>query len=449
MHDLDSDLELCIRIIDKSGSLSLELPAGHGKTEMLARLAHLLASAGYKTLVLTHTHVGVNTVRSRLRRLYGNSASVSVRTIDSWMEEIIRYLPNSSGFDIRSDLSGRRYKLIREGVLKVLQNRHVIDMIRASAQVVLVDEYQDCDQYQHEFVKCLKNVIGIPIAVFGDPMQAVFRFQRDVTFPHWETEVTCEFPSVTISAEPYRWLGKNEKLGHWIREQRSLLRVGARIKVDESISSLSTLDSISDIARLDVQNNRDSWAFLTKWNPNAIEYLRAIGAPFVLHEVADNALVADLILSLDISDDALSIRLPSFIQSVALSSTPVDIVDLIAEHMSDRFEIGSAMALRRLLSCLLTDNDRWLHRRNSVLEVVHVLDVMSSSRGSITAQEALAIVRKRISRYGRYQGRHVVTRPIVSKGAEFINCIVDLTEMSVEEVYVSISRPTNRLFVLQ
>ena len=53
-------------MVDASDLLKVRLwsvvaPAGHGKTELIARTAAL----GKRTLILTHTHAGVHAIRSR------------------------------------------------------------------------------------------------------------------------------------------------------------------------------------------------------------------------------------------------------------------------------------------------------------------------------------------------------------------------------------------------
>jgi hypothetical protein len=68
---------------------SLIAPAGHGKTEAIAKTAAL----GIRTLVLTHTHAGVNALRSRLKRLGVPAAAANVDTIDGWCMRYVRALP--------------------------------------------------------------------------------------------------------------------------------------------------------------------------------------------------------------------------------------------------------------------------------------------------------------------------------------------------------------------
>src|SRR5690348_11278782 len=76
---------------------SVELPAGCGKTELIASVTKAAADADRRSLVLTHTHAGVDALRRRLRRVGVPTASVNVRTLDSWCFDLIRSFPMLSG----------------------------------------------------------------------------------------------------------------------------------------------------------------------------------------------------------------------------------------------------------------------------------------------------------------------------------------------------------------
>ena len=47
---------------------SIELPAGTGKTQLIAAVASLAGDLGKRTLILTHTNAGVTVIKNRLRR---------------------------------------------------------------------------------------------------------------------------------------------------------------------------------------------------------------------------------------------------------------------------------------------------------------------------------------------------------------------------------------------
>jgi len=63
---------------------SIELPAGTGKTQIVAGLAAAAAERLERPLVLTHTNAGVDALRRRLRSFGVRAGAVQVDTIASW-----------------------------------------------------------------------------------------------------------------------------------------------------------------------------------------------------------------------------------------------------------------------------------------------------------------------------------------------------------------------------
>ena len=51
-------------------------------------------------------------------------------------------------------------------------------MLKASYAGIIVDEYQDCIQVQHEIVLAMNK--HLPVVVLGDPMQGIFSFAGDL-----------------------------------------------------------------------------------------------------------------------------------------------------------------------------------------------------------------------------------------------------------------------------
>lgn len=61
---------------------SVVMPAGAGKTHLLAAAAKHIVDGGGKVLVITHTNAGVHAVAARLKR-FGVTTGVQVTTITS------------------------------------------------------------------------------------------------------------------------------------------------------------------------------------------------------------------------------------------------------------------------------------------------------------------------------------------------------------------------------
>jgi DNA helicase-2/ATP-dependent DNA helicase PcrA len=69
-------------------------PAGYGKTHLIAEST--LHAKG-RQLILTHTHAGVNALRTKLRALQVSTTQVHVDTIASWSLRLCLAYGSTSG----------------------------------------------------------------------------------------------------------------------------------------------------------------------------------------------------------------------------------------------------------------------------------------------------------------------------------------------------------------
>ena len=212
------DFEALSRDILMSTPCLVEMPAGTGKTQLLATMASILSAAGCRTLILTHTNAGVAAIESRLRRLGLPLHETTIATVASWAERVTTAYPDSSGIDrsiVRGDenyFDGRV-----QGACQLASTDWFAEMIATSHQAVLVDEYQDCNLYQHELVVALSKAIARTV-VLGDPLQRIFDFKGE-PFPDWSA-VEQEFPVYSdIVPYPHRWSGHNMALGEWLLDE--------------------------------------------------------------------------------------------------------------------------------------------------------------------------------------------------------------------------------------
>jgi len=70
-------------------------PAGCGKTQLIAEAVYL--DAARRSLILTHTHAGVDALRKRLKALGAAASTYQVDTIAGWSLRLAVSFPNTSG----------------------------------------------------------------------------------------------------------------------------------------------------------------------------------------------------------------------------------------------------------------------------------------------------------------------------------------------------------------
>lgn len=122
---------------------SLEMPAGTGKTQLVAAMAAITTELGHRTLVLTHTHAGVDAIRRRLRKFGVPKQAVHVDTITGWAFDLVRSYPNLAGVTVPAVPDWTKSADYVAGAIKVAQSRAIQDMHAVSFEYFIVDEYQD------------------------------------------------------------------------------------------------------------------------------------------------------------------------------------------------------------------------------------------------------------------------------------------------------------------
>jgi hypothetical protein len=223
---MDDTLRVTALSIRAALPCSIELPAGAGKTHLVAGLAAAGAERGERTLILTHTNAGVDVLRRRLRQFGVDKSVIRVETIARWSFDLIRHYPMLSGLVLGADPDWARSCQYYGGGAIAIQAQAIRRVLQASYGLVIVDEYQDCVVEQHELILALHDCL--PVCVFGDPLQSIFDFGGNVTVK-WAKEVAAAWPALALPVHPWRWQGYHEELGRWLISIRHSLYDGKPI----------------------------------------------------------------------------------------------------------------------------------------------------------------------------------------------------------------------------
>lgn len=209
-------------------------PAGCGKTYLIAET--LTRHHGEKPiLVLTHTNAGVAALRKRLDDRGVTPRAYKLSTIDGWAIRLISQFPKRSEHDssILSLANPKNdYPKIRDAAWKLLKSEHISDVLKASYDRLIVDEYQDCSIPQHAIVYFAAKIL--PTCVLGDDMQSIFGWQGN-ELADWNKHVCTHFPVAGELGTPWRWnnAGK-QKFGEWLLEVRKKLIAGEAIDLQKA-----------------------------------------------------------------------------------------------------------------------------------------------------------------------------------------------------------------------
>lgn len=210
------------------GRGTVTAPAGCGKTHLIADA--LSRHGGTKPiLVLTHTNAGVAALRGRLDRAGVPTRSYRLSTIDGWALRLLNMFPKRAGHDpaiCQITNPGVHYPAIRDAASNLLQAGHLNDVLAATYERLIVDEYQDCSEPQHAIV--LHAAAVLPTCVLGDPMQAIFTFGGPM--PDWDRDVCVQFPLAGELSTPWRWINAGEEgFGRYLLSVRHELVAGRTI----------------------------------------------------------------------------------------------------------------------------------------------------------------------------------------------------------------------------
>lgn len=449
---------------------SIELPAGAGKTQIVAALAVVATELGERPLVLTHTNAGVDVLRRRLRRFGVTGSAVRIDTIASWSFDLVRHYPLLSGVTVPDEPDWTKSKEYYAGAAVAASASAIQAVLQASYGLVIVDEYQDCVIEQHALVVAIGE--SLPVCVFGDSLQNIFTFGDNVTV-RWDSDAVARWPAVPLSVKPWRWDGHNEALGRWLIDIRPRLAGGQPI--DLACAPLSWRSPVSAPraainACYELASAAGSVVAIKQFAHECAAVAAQTNGSYGMMEELEGRFMARFAAIVDDGDPRLI--------AVATRNFAKDCISGIASKLLDSAVAGKLARglpvtnLRRpgaerqlvLLSGLLNDSSPTrvaetltaieqleagrLYRREAWRDMIKALTVAGASDGVSVAQ-ALSRVRDRARRVGRPPEIRVVSRPLLIKGLEYDHAIVlDPQPLSATELYVALSRARKTLTVI-
>lgn len=441
------------------GNAAIVAPAGHGKTEIIAKVAAM----GRRALILTHTHAGVHAIRARIKRLGIPHARVAVDTIAGWCMRYAHAFPGVAKPPDGMPQTGEQWNQLYRGTASALAVQAVREVIAASYDRILIDEYQDCQGLQHDLAIALSQVV--PTLIFGDPMQGIFEFAGATL--SWEREIHPAFPFAGTLETPYRWAGRNPELGQWIAETREKLLSGESIDLSDRRITYRESNDAFDMGTLfeGIDGKEGSIAAIHCNKKICYGLAKAANGGYqAIEEVAANRLRV-FANAWDRTADART-RVEAFIglsndcfrKRAALEGEAPDPEDVavqqsmreVARHVGER---GGADKIAHLFA-LARKRPRWkLYRSELWRDAERVAMEVAAGRAE-TMEAASLAVRQRVSNSGRKLPKRTVATPLLLKGLEFDHVVIpDATHFANERFaqaklfYVAISRATRTLTI--
>jgi len=444
-------------------------PAGCGKTHLIAD-ALTRHDKAKPILILTHTNAGVVALRGRLDRACVAPKSYRLFTIDGWAMRLISTFPLRAGHAptlLNLSNPATDYPNIRVAAARLLKAGHIIEMLAANYDRLIVDEYQDCSVRQHALVAYAAKTL--PTVVLGDPLQAIFGFGLD-NLVKWD-DVTKYFPVVGQLNTPWRWINAGaESLGRWLLAVREKLLRGEPIDLREAPNRVRwvELDGSDDQAkRLAAARVR---------GPGADPRVLIIGDskyPASQHQFASEIPGAVTVEAVDLRDliafarrfdinapDAID-QLAVFAQSVMSNVGATDFVTRVrAIQQSAPAEVSDAeraalqfvrapnyLAAVDLLVEIEKQGGVRTHRPAVLRACIRALQLCHGTEG-LSLPDAAIQMREQNRLIGRPLPKRAVGSTLLLKGLEGDVCVVlNAAALNAPNLYVAMTRGARGLFV--
>ena len=452
---------------------SLELPAGAGKTHLLAAAAALAAEADHRVLILTHTNAGVDAIRKRLKA-FGVPASMSrVETITSWAFSLAGSYRTISGVE---DMEGadtpdwNRSADYVAGARLVAESTAIRDVLQRSFYYVMVDEYQDCTLDQHEMVLALSAAIPNTV-ILGDRLQAIFGFAGALAT--WDGHVLPAFPAHIHGPQPHRWVDHNIELGQWLLDVRPSLVHGEHFDfADHDVPGLTWVPAAGPTGLAQVaygfRDYMETVVLLDKWPSDVAMHASRLGGSYAVMEDIGGRFMHQQLEALPAEGDyRLAAWLARFAKECVIGLAGVDAAVL------DRLDNDRPVAhyarpgLQAVLEALDALRQRPTYDQLSVAAAcirgtdglrIYRWEAWNDALAAITMSdengrpptENLVRVRDRLRRTGRRSHNRIASRTLLVKGLEYDHVIIaDLHKMTdPRNLYVAMSRARKSITVI-
>lgn len=445
---------------------SVELPAGTGKTETIAELVRSFAGEGGRSLVLTHTHAGVDVIRRRMRKFGVPIVAVTIRTLDSWCFDLIASFPALSGIEVEEEPDWALTQQYHEAGQRAIVTDAVLRMLQASYELVVIDEYQDCQVWQHDLVVQISQ--AVQTCVLGDRMQGLFFFGSGRPVD-WDGDVIPSFPAVTIPIRPWRWHESNPVLGEWLLGTRTDLMNGVALDLTSGPVRVQPPSELHTTL-YGLPPHPVTTVAIVKWPKDAAVLALKLGGGYTMIEELEGkflrafADVVDTGTAAQIADATLAYVLGCAFGIASeidikdrrplLLGTPIDLSRVPTELRSPVTSLNAVLTnpdveiIRRTLIAFSRFPGFRLYRREAWFGMLDALRLCETTK-DLTAFAAVVSIRNKMRMIGRRPESRIVGRSLLVKGLEFDHAVVIAPEgLNAHELYVCITRGSHSVTLI-
>jgi DNA helicase-2/ATP-dependent DNA helicase PcrA len=441
-------------------------PAGYGKTYLIAK------SVGYapgKQLVLTHTHAGVDALRTKLKDVGVPAGKCRVTTIDSLASFYSNAFPHLAEWNCEYPSSDEEWRALRVAACRLFRCRAPRRVLLATYAGVFVDEYQDCCGTQHAMIGAIAE--ALPCRIVGDPLQAIYRKLHANDIAKWR-DIEKMFPVVDELTVPHRWRERNPQLGDWLADVRSRLVRGIEVDFTNAygiVKWIPSTDTQHQTAACYKVFDKGGVVAICDWPARCAVIAGKTRNHFAVLESVE---CPDLLRAADIIGDSRGLtRINAIVDLAQRCFTGMAFLKKLVGRLKkgiafrpyspDKIRLWGAMQaalestdlqyVEAMMSAIeqLSGNHFYI-RRELWREMRRTLKTHVSESGK-SLRESAWVLRDNARRNGRHVfSKRTVATPLLIKGLEFDHALLlDAMQMgSAEELYVSLTRGACSLTIL-
>lgn len=451
-------------------SSAIVAPAGHGKTEMIADIVN---HATGRQLLLTHTNAGVDAIEKRLQKRRISKEKYTVTTIAAFCIKWCMSYTGTGCFDKSlSPLNGTAesrvyYSQLYRGAKQIFETAWAGCVLKATYTGIVVDEYQDCIQQQHEIILAINK--HLPVRVLGDPMQGIFSFAGNLV--DWNH---LEFPVVDVETKPWRWSKCNPELGEYLMTVRKLLlptlaKQNCSVQINSRNKNVEVITpaNFTGYSHLRELSQFSSVVYITQWPQQQLKFCIQMPGIFQYDEkqdcdelfkysnLFDTKIGADLALNVIkfVAGCLTGVgkELKSYIEKLKINSFDFSRIKKNTEFRDIISETAPNLSKETILKMLMwfSANKDFKQYRSELLSEM-IRSVKYAIEHNTTIYDAANHVRKDADLQKRYTGfKFLSSRTLLSKGLEFDCVIIDMTTpLSAKDFYVAMTRAMKKIYII-
>jgi superfamily I DNA/RNA helicase len=447
-------------------------PAGYGKTHSIVE--SLKYTEG-RQLILTHTHSGVASIRSKIVKCQLPRGNYQIETIMGYAQKYVEAF-NKRNIPSRTNTK-LYYDFIISEATRLLSLKPISNILLNSYSGIYVDEYQDCTIEQHELILVLSKIL--PLRILGDPLQSIFSFDGN---PMVDLTNVSQMAAFQINkfelTEPWRWKEKNNQLGLDLKEIRNLIDTCQPIDLTKFTSiKLITIKNENDIydVRLPYYKAlsvilKDNDLLLIHPETTSVyprlRLIKGFSFPITLLESIDDkefytcALLLDTAKRDNISRIVYEISLKLFSKTVIHNwfNEKGDLKNkknILDQKTSSNIKQGIDMAMNELsysniakaIRCVFALKGIRCFRRELYFSIIRSLDYANSE--SVSVNDAMINHRNLIRQLGRNIKGRCIGTTLLTKGLEFDSVVILNAHKfkCPKNLYVALTRASKKLTV--